>query len=165
MIKIIKADDAILEKVIKLVFTVFPAMGLPERLSFWAYKHQRNMFVKILMRLTGISSLLNVWAAIDENDELCGTTGLYTYAKDKHEAVWLFWFCVSPDHRGQGIGEKMLAFSIEQAKCYDKKYLRLYTTDEQYMASAQNLYEKMGFKIKKEKKRRHYTILIKELEL
>ena len=117
------------------------------------------------MNMFGISSLLHFWVAINDNKEVYGTTGLYTYKKDENEAVWLSWFCVDPAQRGKGIGKQLIEYSIDMAKKYNKKYFRLYTSNDPNEQAAQNLYEKYGFKIVKTKKKHVYTEIYRELEL
>ena len=31
-------------------------------------------------------------------------------------AVWMSWYCVDPDMRGQGIGKMLIEFAIEKAR-------------------------------------------------
>ena len=165
MIKIIEAEGIILDKVKKLVDKVFIWQDLSERMTFWVYKRQNNPFVRLLMRLGGVSSMGTIWAAVNNNDDVCGTTGLYMYKKDEKEAVWLCWFCVDPEHRGQGIGKYLLEFSIEKARESGKAYLRLYTSDDPSEAAAQQLYEKYGLAVVKKEKHGSDTYLYRELKL
>ena len=165
MIRIVEADASLLDKAEKLVAKVFPWRDLPERMSFWAYRRQNNPIVRMLMRRYDVSSLLNIWVAVSDNGDVCGTTGLYTCPSDEDEAVWLSWFCVDPDHRGQGIGKKLIEFSIARARECNKKFLRLYTSDDPIEVAAQGLYEKYGFKIVEEEKHASHTIMYRELKL
>jgi len=165
MIKIIEAQGVLFDKAEKLIKVVFPWMDLSEKMSFWIYRHQRNPIARTLMRLTGISSLSSIWVAVNEDGDVCGTTGLYACIKDKNEAAWLSWFCVHPMQRGQGIGKKLIEFSIDKARASNKKFLRLYTSDDPNEAEAQSLYEKYGFKIVKEERLRDYTVIYRELRL
>ena len=165
MVEIVELDKHLIKKAEKLVFEVFPSMDLIEKLSFWAYKYRGKRPVKILMRLSGVFSLIKYCAAINENGDVCGTTGLYQYTKDRHEAVWLAWFCVDPQQRGIGIGKKLIEYSINEARKYNKKYFRLYTSTDPNEAAAQNLYEKYGFRIKNQKGTLTYTKIFRELEL
>ena len=153
MIQIIKLEEPLIKKADKLVSKVFPVRSLSERFTFWTYKHQNNNFVKKLINLFGVSSISNFWVAIDENNNVVGTTGIYTYIKDENEAIWLAWFCVDPEQRGKGIGKKLIEYSINMAREYKKKYFRLYTSSDPNEAAAQNLYEKYGFKVIKKKKK------------
>jgi len=148
-----------------LVARVFPHQDLTERMSFWAYRYKDNPAAKVLLKLSGYTSLLKYWVALDENDKVCGTTGLYSEKNDFHEAIWLSWFCVDPDMRGRGIGKQLIEFSIETARGYKKKYLRLYTSDDPNEAAAQFLYEKYGFNIVRTEKKRGYTLMYRERAL
>lgn len=165
MIQIVEANDALLGKMQTLVNEVFPWQSFDERMSFWAYKHRRNPIVRRLTRLFGVSAWVNFWAAVNENGDVCGTTGLYLCPHDEDEAVWLSWFCVDPKLRGQGIGGKLIEFSIDQARAQNKQFLRLYTSDDPGETAAQNLYEKYGLKIVKEEKARAHTTIYRELRL
>jgi ribosomal protein S18 acetylase RimI-like enzyme len=165
MIQIIKLEEPLIKKADKLVSKVFPVRSLSERFTFWTYKHQNNNFVKKLINLFGVSSISDFWVAIDENNNVVGTTGIYTYIKDENEAIWLAWFCVDPEQRGEGIGKKLIEYSINMAREYKKKYFRLYTSSDPNEAAAQNLYEKYGFKVIKRKKKLFYTKIYRELVL
>ena len=165
MIKIIEADGVVLDGVKKLVDKVFVWQDLPERMTFWVYKRQNNPFVRLLMQIGGVSSIGTIWAAVNEGGDVCGTTGLYMYKKDEKEAVWLCWFCVDPEYRGQGIGKNLLEFSIEKAKESGKAFLRLYTSDDPSEAAAQGLYEKYGLAVVKTQKHGSTTYLYRELKL
>ena len=160
-----EARGSLLDSAEQLVKSVFTEMDLSERVSFWVYRKQKNPFVRLLMRLFGVSSISDTWVAVNDNGDVCGTTGLYAYTKDENEAVWLSWFCVDPKQRGQGIGKQLLRFSIDTARNRGNKYLRLYTSTDSNEAEAQGLYEKFGIKIVKEKKHGIDTYLYRELKL
>lgn len=165
MVQIVEAHGVLLDDVEKLVAKVFPWRDLPERMSFWAYRRQGNSLVRMLMRLYGVSSFINIWAAVKNGGKVCGTTGLYLDKKDEHEAVWLSWFCVDPVQRRQGIGKMLIEFSIEKAKESGKDYLRLYTSDHSSEAAAQGLYEKYGLVVFRKEKYESDTYLYRELNL
>lgn len=165
MVRIIEAQGALLDEAEKLIKKVFPWMDLSEQITFWAYRRRSKSFVCVLMRLCGVSSLSTIWVAVNDNGDVCGTTGFYTTPKDKTEASWLSWFCVDPKQRGLGIGKILLNFSIDKARESNKRFLRLYTSDDPNEAAAQGLYEKHGFKIIKKKKYISHTILYRELIL
>jgi GNAT superfamily N-acetyltransferase len=163
--KLDKSNKSLISKADKLVSKVFPFRNLSERLTFWAFKHQNNYLVKLIINLFGVSSLSEFWVAIDENKNVYGTTGIYSYKKDENEAVWLAWFCVHPEKRGQGIGKQLIEHSIKIARSYNRKYFRLYTSNSPNEKVAQNLYEKYGFKVIKKEKKLLYTKIYRELEL
>ena len=165
MIRIVELEKARIPEARALVWRVFPWRDLTERLSFWVYKHYGNPVMKALLRLTGSMAVFRYWVALDEDGKICGTTGLYSEKEDFHEAIWLSWFCVDPAYRGRGIGAQLLEFSIEAARGYDKKYLRLYTSDDPGEAAAQFLYEKHGFRVVDTEKKRGYTLFYREREL
>ena len=165
MVEIVEARGVLLDEVEKLVEKVFPWRNLPERMSFWAYRRQGNPLVRMLMRMYGVTSFVNIWAARTNGGEVCGTTGLYVNKKDEHEAVWLSWFCVDPIQRGQGFGKTLIEFSLEKAKECGKDYLRLYTSDHPSEAAAQGLYEKYGLVVFKKEKYGSDTYLYRELKL
>ena len=85
--------------------------------------------------------------AVDKENRVLGTTGLYQTAKDQGEALWLGWMSVRPAYRGKGIGQKLLDFSIDEAKKSNADYLRLYTSTYKGEAAAQPLYERVGLKV------------------
>ena len=164
-IKIVELDRNLIEKAEKLISKIFPSRSLPERLSLWVYRHREKWYAKLLMKLGGIHSLIKFYAAVNDNGDVYGTTGLYAYKTDAHEAIWLAWFCVDPSKRGQGIGTKLIKYSIDEARKHNKKYFRLYTSTAPGETVAQILYEKHGFKIKKQKRKLAYTIIYRELAL
>jgi len=102
---------------------------------------------------------LSDWVALDADNRVIGTVGVYTYRKDSNEAYWLSWFCVDSGFRGNGIGKKLLQFAIQLARQAGKKYLRLYTSTHPSEATAQSLYEKSGFQITGRESERIYLEL------
>jgi len=117
------------------------------------------------MHLSGVYSITNFWVALDKHKNVVGTTGLYSYVKDKHEAIWLAWLCVDPERRGEGIGKQLIECSIKIAKNHGKKYFRLYTSTNPERKAAQELYETYGFKVINRKKRLRHTTIYRELLL
>lgn len=160
-IKITELDDKQIPRAKKLVDEVFKYQDFTERISFWVYKHRHKFWIKFLSWWYGALSL-EYWVAVDENGTICGTTGLYSMKKDFDEAIWLSWFCVAPTRRGQGIGKRLIEFSIEEARRRGKKYLRLYTSDDSNEAEAQFLYEKYGFVKTGEEKHDRWTLFYRE---
>ena len=158
-------DNSNIKETAELVAKCFPEQSFDERMSFWAYKRQHRRCVRFLMRLSGYEPPLKAWVAIDIDEKIVGTTGVYFTRKDRHEAVWMNWYCVDPDKRGQGIGKALIEYAIERAREYGKKYFRLYTSDFHLEADAQIVYEKYGFKIIRTKKKKDYTLIYRELKL
>lgn len=71
-----------------------------------------------------------------------GITGLYRYHNSTQE-VWLGWFGILPQYRGDGYGRALLERSMDMARQEGYQTLRLYTDEEN--AEARNLYQKAGF--------------------
>ena len=122
--------------------------------------HKDKIFSRILLRTYGVIDL-EYYITKSEDDKVVGITGLYSRRKDSNEALWLGWFAVHPNYRKKGIGNKLLQFSIDEAKKRGKKYLRLYTSTAKSEQDSHNLYEKVGFKKIKEEG----NILYYELKL
>jgi GNAT superfamily N-acetyltransferase len=95
---------------------------------------------------------LKYWVALDTNNRVFGIIGLYTLSYDEKEAYWLGWYCVDPKSRGKGVGKLLLNFVISKAKKDGKKWLRLYTSNEPNERRANEIYDKLGFKLIKNKK-------------
>lgn len=87
------------------------------------------------------------FVAVDSENRVLGTTGLYQTSKDQADALWLGWMSVRPAYRGKGVGQKLLDFSIDEAKRQDATYLRLFTSTYKGERAAQPLYERAGLKV------------------
>ena len=59
-----------------------------------------------------------------------GITGLYLNNVASLDSIWLGWYGILPEFRSKGIGRQSLLDTIEMAKKYNRKYLRLYTIDD-----------------------------------
>ena len=106
---------------------------------------------------------LDCWILLkDDANEVIGLTGLYRRKSDPSDLVWLSWYCIRADERGKGGGKKLLEWTIENAKTKGYKRLKLYTSDDPNEVHAQELYEKLGFKIVGEETRKDYNILYRE---
>ncbi len=150
----------------KLVKRVFPWQSPIERLSFYAIAHRRSSLMRRIMALVGVDEILNFWIALDNvSERVLGTTGLYAYTRDATDAVWLAWFCVAPEARRKGLGSRLLDFSIVEAQKTGRRYLRLYTSDDQREAAAQQLYDSRGLRIVGKKRRWFHTEIYRELPL
>ena len=149
---IIPLQKKYLEETIKMVNEVFPAdvnaMYSPEksfRLSL-EYEEEPELLNKSYMRRIGY------WIMQDDTDEVIGVTGLYRRENDPSDLVWLGWYCVRADQRGKGLGRRLLEWTINIAREEGYKKLELYTSTDPNEARAQELYEKLGFKIVGEEK-------------
>ena len=147
MITITEMTPALRRPATRLAARVFDYWAWYVKLAFWAYGHRENRCVKAGMRLGRIASLRNYWVAVTEAGDVCGVTGLYEYRRDRHEAVWMAWFCVDPERRGQGIGRQLIEHAIGQARAQGYRYFRLHTSAHPNEAAAQGLYEAYGFRL------------------
>lgn len=80
----------------------------------------------------------------EDQQQIVGFSGLYTYHNNPNNEAWLSWFGVMPDARKNGYGEQILNATKEIAKQKGFTTLRLYTSGKLY-ANACKLYEKSGF--------------------
>jgi len=158
-------DAATLPQARALVNRVFPSQGVSERLSFLVIAHRQSWWASVLMRLFGVSAMLDFFVAVDDKGDVIGTSGLYSYVKDEHEAAWAAWFCVAPESRRMGVGSALLDHTIEQARTRGLKYLRLYTSEDPNERAAQALYEKKGLKTISRTKRLFWTRIVREKPL
>lgn len=109
------------------------------------------------------------WVALD-NRKVQGVIGL-AWGKEDYDA-WLIWFCVNPGLRRQGIGSRLLDYSISQARGLGFSELNLRTSTRPGHADAQTLYESRGFEVydrerkrKNKKRSKGYTVLYRALKL
>jgi len=165
MIEIVRLDAASAQQASRFTAKIFPYLFHQVYLSFWCYPCMDSTLAKKMLRVVGISSITDFWAAVDENGEIRGVIGLYSYIKDEDEAAWVSWFCVDPKARRQGIGQRLLGHAVEQARARGMKYVRLYTSTLANEAAAQFLYEKNGLRLCKEYNLLLYKKLYRELKL
>lgn len=90
---------------------------------------------------------VDYWIVLNEQEEIIGVTGIYKLKEDSHDVVWLGWYCIRKDQRGKGLGRELLEWTIKKAKERGFNKLKLYTSTDPNEASAQILYEKLGFKM------------------
>jgi len=148
-----------------LVDRVFPHQSLTERLFFWAWERRDQPAVRFGLAVAGVTDIGDFWLALNDEGAVLGTVGLYRYRKDSDEAVWLSWYCASPEARGQGVGARLLDFVIDKAKESGARYLRLYTGDDAIMAKAQDVYESRGLQVYETRNRVFYRLIKRQLEL
>lgn len=148
-----------------LVQSVFPWMSPLERLSFIAIKHPDSFLGRFLRQVGGIKDVVTFDVYLDETNTVRGTTGLYRYEKDAHEAVWLAWFCVDSAVRGRGIGQALIDHTVERACNAGFAKIRLYTSTDPNEAAAQRLYQRNGFKEIRRKKGLFTTIVFRERKI
>ncbi|MBI2541713.1 hypothetical protein HYV80_03315 [Candidatus Woesearchaeota archaeon] len=120
----------------------FPASLIISQGGFKAF------FLKPIMYFYGRSDL-NYWIIMDnDRQKVVGFTGLYCLKEDKHEADWGGWTCVDENYRPYyGLAWKIKEFIIAKIKSRGKKYLRLFTSTHPGEATANVVYDRLGFKI------------------
>ena len=157
-----------LRQAMELLNRVFPVQTSEERSDFWLPVSLQFSKLPKLVRTSYDKnvSMLKYWVAV-EKGRVVGTTGIYALRKDRNDACWLSWYCVDPEFRGRGIGEKLLDFSIRQARLRGKKFFRCYTSiNDPNEAAAQKLYEKKGLMVfRKGWKRGKYQIVHRQKKL
>lgn len=112
--------------------------------------------------------ILEYWMAIDTvTNNIVGLTGFYQLTKHTTDEIWLGWYAVDPKVRGNGIGRKILEWTIGEARKRGYVYFRLWTTTDPGEAVAQKLYDSMGLNIYKKEldEKSGDTILFRELKL
>ncbi len=84
---------------------------------------------------------------------------------DLYQNRWSYFrsLSVHPQYRKQGIGQKLTLLCIEKAKKTGEQWIALHTSE--FMNTARNMYEKMGFKKTKEVERlgKRYWVYLKKL--
>lgn len=81
------------------------------------------------------------------SEKIIGVTGWYTQNVDTKDVIWLGWYCLHPAERGNGFGKEILLWTLDQVRRKGYKIMKLYTSTDPNEATAQVLYEKLGFKI------------------
>jgi ribosomal protein S18 acetylase RimI-like enzyme len=136
---IVPFEETRREEVIRLVDRVFPSQGLVERLSMRVFQTRWDWLLKRVGIRDG-----RFWLAT-KDDAVIGTVGLYSTPKDAASALWLGWFCVSPEARGQKVGQALIDFAVGKASAEERQFLRLYTSTDPNEAAAQSMYERNRF--------------------
>ena len=98
------------------------------------------------------------------SEKIIGVTGWYTRTIDDKDTIWLGWYCLSQEERGKGFGRKILEWTMDKAREKGYTKMKLYTSTDPNEATAQILYEKLGFKIVDEelKEGENYKTLYRE---
>lgn len=153
-----------LEETIKMVNEVFQndidAEYNPER----SFKTSLKFIEQPKLLQKSQMDRIDYWIALDDNtNQVIGVTGLYRRKNDPDDIVWLGWYCIRADQRGNGLGRKLLEWTIEKAKVDGYKIFKLYTSTDPNESRAQALYEKLGFMITgKESEGGEYDTLYRE---
>ncbi|MCG2698377.1 GNAT family N-acetyltransferase [Candidatus Parcubacteria bacterium] len=165
MIKVIPLEKKYLIKASKLADSIFPNEEIPPSKAF-EISLDKEKFDNFIKSKNDVKTL-EYFVAIDENDSVIGTSGLYSLNSDYKDTYWLGWYCVHQDYRGKGIGKILLDCSIKKARKRGKKFLSLYTSTNPNETAAQKVYEKNGFYItgQKKVKQGNYEIFFRRKEL
>jgi ribosomal protein S18 acetylase RimI-like enzyme len=107
---------------------------------------------------------LNYWL-LTKDDDVQAFSGLYHRVGEHPDKLWLGWFGVIPNLRGQGYGKALLRWTISRAKVQGGRSLSLYTSDVDNEIAAQSLYDKFGFETYKTEPKDGYTLIYKRLKL
>lgn len=99
-----------------------------------------SAYLKYLKEIQNKTLDLPVDFLIFENDIPIGVVGLYEISKYK-DTIWLSWFGVVEDYRYKGYGSQIFEDIINEAKKYNKDFLRLFT-HEVWNYEAQDFYKK-----------------------
>jgi len=126
------------------------AQALAAKLFPWENEHQDALAAAVagpdaagFLAARGLKSV-RVWCVMEEG-RVVGLASLYDYRVAPDE-VWLAWFGLAPEVRGQGLGSKFLDRIIAVARREEKSVLRLWTTIEDEYATALQLYARRGFR-------------------
>ena len=165
---IVSLSEENLEEAIKLAHKVFPVDAASENPPERGFRKSlsREANLKSWQGPELILSRLNYWVLLDEASKITGVTGLYGFKKFPDE-VWLAWFCIDPEVRGQGLGRKLLEWTMNKAREEGYKVFKLYTSTDPNEALAQKLYESVGLKIVKTEKdtKSPYNIMYRQSDL
>lgn len=138
--KPIPLSEKYLEAAVKMVNEVFPedidAIWNPEKSLPLSLRPQSELKEDVFV---------DYWIVLNEHSEVIGVTGIYKLKEDPDDVVWLGWYCVRVDQRGKGLGRELLEWTIEKAKERGFIRMKLYTSTDPNEATAQILYEKLGF--------------------
>lgn len=99
-----------------------------------------SAYLKYLKEIQNKTLDLPVDFLIFENDIPIGVVGLYEISKYK-DIIWLSWFGVVEDYRYKGYGSQIFEDIINEAKKYNKDFLRLFT-HEVWNYEVQDFYKK-----------------------
>jgi len=138
MINFEKITKSNLETAIKIQNSIFPKENGALNLKFSVDQDFMVKFYGGKYRET-----LDFWLCKNENEDIVGITGIYSYCGYLPDDAWLGWYGVLPEHRKRGYGEEILLLTMEKAKEMGFKNFRLYT-DLIDNRDAVNLYRKIG---------------------
>jgi len=153
MIKAIPLEKKYLIQASHLANTIFPNEKVSPGEAFEASldKDKLKTFIKLNNDHNDIVTL-EYFLALDNKENILGTSGLYSQKSDEKDSYWLGWYCVDEKYRGKGVGKLLLEIAMSEAKNRGKRFLKLYTSTDPNEAKAQIIYEKNGFFITNQEK-------------
>jgi ribosomal protein S18 acetylase RimI-like enzyme len=86
----------------------------------------------------------NVIATIGSG-EIVGVAGFCPDKYGSPSVLWLTWFYVDPNHRGRGIGTKLLRYIIDAVRKLGIRKLYVDTSSDESYAAAVTMYKRFGF--------------------
>jgi GNAT superfamily N-acetyltransferase len=141
--KIISINQKNIKEASRLANSIFrsdkPSPGTWFKVSLFPQNYNR-LIDKFELKLP-----LKYFVAV-EDKKIIGTIGYYMHLKDWLVANWVGWFCVDPNYRRKGIGDRLFSFITDLTKKQGKKYLRLFTVPSKDK-EAQRFYKERGFKL------------------
>lgn len=151
-------EDAMIEEILNIYNSIEPIKDNCKIIRKLRFKEINKNNIKIAAKLqyeifptssaylfykakvTGkCKDLYEAYIAYIENEPI-GVTGIYEIP-EYPDTVWLSWFGVKKEYRKLGYGKQILDYTINIAKKYNKKYLRLYTF-EIWNKEAQEFYKR-----------------------
>jgi ribosomal protein S18 acetylase RimI-like enzyme len=146
-----------LKSALQLRNTIFQDLSKCDKETLEASLDINNEKYKNCLSKNQISYLEYFVMQEPKTKQVIGLTGLYV--ENDNNECWLGWFCVDENYRNNGLGQKLLDFSISRAKELKKKILKLYTYNSEEYKSAIKLYETNYFvEIAREKKDIYYQL-------
>ncbi len=134
-------------KLVRKVFTVEASMtNSPEKALRVSLDPGGN---NELLQELGVRKLAYYVALNEATKQVMGVIGQYEEDRDPPDTVWVGWFCVDPEFRGQNLGEALLTWNMQNAQEKGYTTMKLYTTDLPSMGAAQGLYNRLGFEVTK----------------
>jgi GNAT superfamily N-acetyltransferase len=112
--------------------------------------------------------ILDYWVVIDnETEKIVATTGFYQLTEHSVDEIWMGWYGVDPEERGNGLGRKVLEWTVAEARRRGYECFRLWTTDDAGEVAANKLYDSVGLNIYKKEfiEKEGYTKFYRELKL
>lgn len=80
------------------------------------------------------------WVAKNPEGRVIGVTGFTQARDDAPTHAWLGWFCIDPDLRGSGTGERLLAHTAQEARLCGIRDLFILTTNRASMQGNEKFY-------------------------